>query len=441
MRLGLFMCLLRLLFVAFIPIFSHPFPIYRHHIDTDFMGKISFRFRKSQGQLTAKDKTKPQRLYMRLYVGGRQHWVQTPIYMPPANWDFQKQRVKPQAGNSLELNSKLNDVEQKAYGILAQGKDHQLVLKELEAIMHDKTTRSDGVDMEAAIELHLAFVKNSLAPNTLKKYHTLKGHLMAFRDQAFQPLYFSMVDDRFGEAFTRYLYAAGMQDVSVNKVLKNLKTLLKWSFKEGFVVVDLSRYIKLNKVRLDQPIAPTLQEVSRLWALDVSSMPSLQKVKDMAMILYYTGQRFSDLKKMQLKEVQNGVWKLVSKKTLTVTEVPLVGWASPAYAVIERNGYRIPRMVDVTFNRHIKTLGEMAGLSRMVQVIEFRGRQVDRQYKPLYTQLSSHTWRRACITHLKEKGLSNSLIMQLTGIEEEKTLKAYTARNTQALKDALMNLR
>jgi integrase len=82
-------------------------------------------------------------------------------------------------------------------------------------------------------------------------------------------------------------------------------------------------------------------------------------------------------------------------------------------------------LTNPEFNRHIKTIGKMAGICQNIKFSHRRGNKTIEEIKPKYDWISSHTARRSFCTNEFLAGTPVELIMKISGHKSIKDFYKY----------------
>jgi len=102
----------------------------------------------------------------------------------------------------------------------------------------------------------------------------------------------------------------------------------------------------------------------------------LEVVKDLFVFQMYTGLPYSDMQAFDIGDYKwdGKTWRHVGERIKT--GVPYVSQLlPPSVKVLEKYGWKIPRLSNADYNRHLKSLGTMAGIKT-----------------PLHSHLARHTF-------------------------------------------------
>jgi integrase len=148
----------------------------------------------------------------------------------------------------------------------------------------------------------------------------------------------------------------------------------------------------------------------------------LDTIRDWFVIDCYTGLRISDLQVLGKQNYANGMITISNKKTGEKVVVPV----HPAVKKIrtKHNGFP-PPVTDFQINRYIKSIARSAKIDKDVLTSITKGGVQVNEYKKKHDLVTCHTARRSFITNLLKSGVSETLVMKLTGIKAYQTMKRY----------------
>lgn len=136
--------------------------------------------------------------------------------------------------------------------------------------------------------------------------------------------------------------------LSFDKIGRNPYDRLKGKFKRG---------------ERENPEYLTEDEMRRFEAIILPQGSELDVVHDLFIFQMYTGLPYSDMQAFDASEYKydGEAWKRVGKRIKT--GVPYVSQLlPPAVKVLEKYGWEIPQLSNADYNRHLKALGQMAGI-------------------------------------------------------------------------------
>lgn len=203
----------------------------------------------------------------------------------------------------------------------------------------------------------------------------------------------------------------------------NIGARLKVAMHEGFRLKyhnnqDFREF--QSKKEQTEAIALTPEEIELLWAYSPRN-ELYGKVRDLALIGYYSAARFSDYSRLTMDNVRDGKLEFVQKKTGDKVIIP----ASPRLVLLlERNGGVAPSVNQVVFNRYIKTIARDSGIGGVVDLPEsHRKRDGSPTYR--WEMVQSHTFRRSALTALYLSGVPVRDCMFVSGHKSISAFERY----------------
>ena len=156
-----------------------------------------------------------------------------------------------------------------------------------------------------------------------------------------------------------------LSDAAVYNYHKCLKALLHRAL--SFGKIDANPYDrlkgKLKRGERENPEYLTEDEMKRFEAVILPKGSELDVVHDLFIFQMYTGLPYSDMQAFDASDYKydGEAWKRVGERIKT--GVPYVSQLlPPAVKVLEKYGWEIPQLSNADYNRHLKALGQMAGI-------------------------------------------------------------------------------
>lgn len=155
-----------------------------------------------------------------------------------------------------------------------------------------------------------------------------------------------------------------------------------------------------SKKEQTEAIALSPEEIEMLWQYTPRN-ELYGKVRDLALIGYYSAARFSDYSRLSSDNIRDGRLEFTQKKTDEKVVLP----ASPRLVLLlERNGGKAPSVNQVVFNRYIKTVARESGIDGVVELPKSK-RKKDGSPTYRWEMVQSHTFRRSALTTLYLSGV------------------------------------
>lgn len=414
---------------------------------------------------------KETRIYIALVIDrGRIMKVRTPYTILPKEWDFKKQGKKDILAGSIEFNGKLQELRKDILNKYEETiKDHpeyddnavSKVLKEYGSTK-GKPKNDTSNDFSQVLDEFIKYLEGEVTLGTIKKFVTLKKSLLAFgiEYKTYEYLTFALIDHKFKDNYTMYLRnqaprgrqksrpegeQKGLLNDTIGKYIECLKTFCKWAEERGYnnysVYNEFSNFTKANRKRKKQDhdiVTLTLPELKHFYSFDFSDKPYLDRVRDLFCFGVYTGQRWSDIERMNKEDISGDVWTFTAYKTKKQTEIDLIGFAAPALDILRKYDYHLPKISLTKFNLYIKDAAEEAGITTETRIVRYIGAKEVKITKPKYKFIGSHTARKTCVSILlNDYNLNISHVLQITGHSDLKTLQKYINKDRKARRDAM----
>ncbi|RYZ90892.1 MAG: hypothetical protein EOP04_02415 [Proteobacteria bacterium] len=296
------------------------------------------------------------------------------------------------------------------------------------------------------IEEHRTPAGDRIKPATVKKYHTVRNHIIDF--QGHDKYELEAINEEWFDRFKSFLYGErNLTDNSMCKYVKALKTYL--------LAISAKMKIRLD---VDLKSIRAVEKVPNVHVLRLDELKDLMQhkfikpehgfIRDVFVFQCLTGQRYSDIYRIQWDDIHNSsqlgkVWMVTTVKTEDNLMVPL---SAEAQKILEQYaGYPnpLPRFANQYMNRELKVMAKELGLIRRVQVVKYRDGRREEKYHFLWEILSTHMARKTFISNSLEFGIPERAIREISGHKDEKSFKRYIQVDTyhqRLLLDAWNNL-
>jgi integrase len=404
--------------------------------------------------------------------------IKTEHVIYPSQWDFSKQLKKDKLAGAPEFNKKLlelkDDILLKYQKIIKDFPDLSFpkvaeLLKEYGKTKEIPFLNKDK-DLFQIMDEFILSMEGEVSLGTIKKFNTLKKSLLEFgrENKKYATISFSNIDHTFKDAFTKYLRSQkprgrqksrpeGMQEGLLNdtigKYIECLKTFCRWAEERCYntysTYKEFSNFTKANRKRKKQGhdiVTLTLQELKHFYTFDFSKVPdmslekqnSLDRVRDLFCFGAYTGQRWSDIERLDKLEINEDIWTFTAFKTKKETEIDLIGYAAPALNILKKYDYQLPKISLQKFNLYLKEAAQAAEIDTIVKIRRYVGDKEIEISKPKYEFLGSHTARKTCVSILLNNyNMNVTHVLEITGHSDLKTLQKYINKDRKARREAI----
>ncbi|WP_018629346.1 site-specific integrase [Niabella aurantiaca] len=383
----------------------------------------------------------------------------TDVKIPPTYWDKAgrciSERLPANHGDYNELNDELKRLKKIVEDIVTYAglkkiplearaqfaKTHfsptfdfnDIETKEKEAAEQQETEKKNRINVYYQFDEYIKSKKRKVSKATLTVYGNVKSHLLAFEAFRGQEISFDSFDFSFYEDFVDYLtfehihirrktVQTGLKLNTIGKTIKHLRGFIKDRAKRKIVKpIDLSDF-KIPEEESDA-IYLTYEEIAKIYQADLSEHPYLIEYRDLFVLACLTGLRFSDFSTLRPEDLQWGMLYKKQEKSDHWVIIPLRHEAKLIFTRQFRD--RIPELTNPEFNRHIKTIGKLAGITQIVKFSYKKENQTITVTKSKYEWITSHTARRSFCTNEFLAGTPVELIMKISGHKRTKDFYKY----------------
>ncbi|MDG4944986.1 site-specific integrase [Weeksellaceae bacterium KMM 9713] len=312
-------------------------------------------------------------------------------------------------------------------------------------------------DLISFIEYYVEVIKqkNELSRSTIQKYINLKRKIKEF--QKFQGVTYrrsNFDEDAFLEFYNFLITEDGLMKSTANRTLKNLKTVLRYARSKSLEVSNDLDNVKTPSIK-GFKVWLSFGELKRIMNTNILN-EDLNSAKDWLIIGCYTGQRVSDLLRMNKNMIYSRInsdgdkfyfIELIQKKNreknakegrdTSAISIPI---HYEVQRILDKRGGEFPPIFSTDpesnatlFNKHIKTVCEIAGIDELVEGKVFNEVLKRNEIKTTekYNLISSHICRRSFATNFYgDKRFSTPQIMAITGHKQESVFLAYIGKQS-----------
>jgi len=288
-------------------------------------------------------------------------------------------------------------------------------------------------DIYYQLDEYIKSKERKVSKATICVYRNVKAHLLAFEAYRGKKITFDSLDFAFYDDFVNYLTfehihmrrqtkLAGLKLNTIGKTIKHLRVFIKDRVKRKIIPpIDLSDF-KIPEEESDA-IYLSHEEIAKIYQADLSAHPHLIEYRDLFVLGCLTGLRFSDFSTLQPEDLKRDMLHKKQAKSDHWVIIPLREEAKLIFTRQFRD--KIPALTNPEFNRHIKTIGKLAGINRTIKFSYKKGNKDISIVKPKYEWITSHTARRSFCTNEFLAGTPVELIMKISGHKNVKDFYKY----------------
>jgi len=263
---------------------------------------------------------------------------------------------------------------------------------------------------------------------TTKGYTTTLNHLKEFQKDYHRKIDFDTIDLDFYDDFVNFFMEENYATNSIGNHIKNLKMFMRAALeKKLHTNIDFqNRRFKKLEEQTDS-IYLNDDEILKIYKLDLSDNPTLEKIRDLFIVGCYTGLRFSDYHRItpeNIKKRGKGTFLQVkTQKTVEPVVIPM-NWMLEELTKKYKSHFPKP-YTNQEMNRELKIIGKKAKIKEKVSLSKTKGGlRVDvTDFK--YDLITTHTARRSFATNMYLAGIPSISIMKITGHRTEKSFLRY----------------
>lgn len=396
-------------------------------------------------------------IFIQYCYGDKKVLLHTGIKVPPKCWNRKQQCIEDslpaENGVAAELNNELlrmrsvvNALALKARTIKTEERGKflkdsfsaDLVLENVEGKISEKENKKkkdqqDALDVYYQFDEYIKSKQRKVGRATLTVYANVKSHLLAFEAYRKQKITFDNFDFGFYESFVDYLtfehvhlrrqaILTGLRLNTIGKTIKHLRGFIKDRVKRKIIQpIDLTDF-KIPEEESDA-IYLSHEEIAKLYQTDLDEHPNLIEYRDLFVLACLTGLRFSDFSNLRPEDLQKDMLYKKQEKSDHWVVIPLRDEAKLIFT--RQFQEKIPALTNPEFNKHIKTIGKLAGINKLVKFSYKKGNKNITVSKPKFDWITSHTARRSFCTNEFLAGTPVELIMKISGHKRTKDFYKY----------------
>ena len=206
----------------------------------------------------------------------------------------------------------------------------------------------------------------------IREYHASFGYLKEYAQAIGKEIDFNDIDLEFYDGFKAFLETYRSKTIknglalnTVGKKIQTLKIFLNEATARGVntnLKYQSTRFIAVTEE--SDNIYLTVEEIEKIYSLDLSDKPKLEKVRDLFVIGCWTGLRYSDWNKVRPENIQEGFVSLKQQKTGQPVVIPL---HPTVQAILDKYDGDLPRPItNQKFNEYLKLVAKLADFKEAI---------------------------------------------------------------------------
>jgi integrase len=382
---------------------------------------------------------------LRIYLNGKERWLNTKIYIKPMQWDEKRKQVKKHP-LALEYNQQLQNLLNKAI-------DYQMELIKRKIPLHlDHLVKFESEHQNLTFTEFFAqqlnVVKITMKPGTYKSHKTIFNRLSNFR----HPIFFHELDFRFLSEYNTHLLENGASTNYAGKHHRVIKRYVNEAISHGYISPDDNPYkrfkIKTAPAQEKFLLPDELKQIEELTFPPQES--SLEQCRDFFLYLTYTGSRYETASEVLVSDIlETSKGFMVSRgsdKTEKLNDLPLY----LLFPHPDGGATKPERIVRKFLNLHKELYDGDLSKSKLPLFLGFTIQHLNRQLKEIASRiecrkvvkdhLSTHFGRHTFGTILSDKVDNIVVVQELMQHADITTTRRYLHLNRKYLKQALKQI-
>lgn len=299
----------------------------------------------------------------------------TGVFLNPEHWNASKQKAHPPNKVNNQINTQLSLIKQElnqAFLFL------QVQDKEFDVDDIYRQYKGENIKQEKSIlemfQLHILKQEKLIGISTTKvslaKFQQTETHVKSFIKYHYKKSDFMLKDMTmaFINEFEYYLKSEKMfKQNTIHKTLQRFKHIVKMSVALDFLAKDPFILYK-NRKPQKQVVFLSTEELALLEGYSFASS-RLQQVADMFIFCCYTGLGYSEMAKLDHKnihqEADGNTWiKVHRQKTNRDYEIPILSKAQSIIEKYKTESQLLPIISNQRFNSYLKEIAEIVGITK-----------------------------------------------------------------------------
>jgi len=378
--------------------------------------------------------------------------LNTGIAIPAQYWDGQKEAIAKSLpssyGNFDHLNESLTEMLRTVEDLIKlaekQNVEHKgqflkeafkpgIQISTVQVAETVEIAKTKGADLYTEFERYIKSNEKKVSKATLTVFKNVKEHLEAFEAFKKDKISFKSFDYNFYDGFIEFLTfeyqlprrltpTFGLKTNTIGKTIKQLRIFLRDRMRRKIIApIDLTDF-KIPEEETDA-IYLSHDEIRKIYSCDLSAYPYLGEYRKLFVLACLTGLRFSDFSTLRPEDLRNDMLYKKQNKSDHWVIIPLRTEAKEIFT--EQFKEKLPQLTNAEFNRHIKTIGKIAGINNLITFSFKKGNKDVIEIKPKYEWITTHTGRRSFCTNEFLAGTPVKLIMKISGHKKEKDFYRY----------------
>lgn len=263
--------------------------------------------------------------------------------------------------------------------------------------------------------------------SSILQYQYLSNLLQEFYPE--MKLTFDDVDPNFFNSFTQFCYEKNLSNNTIYQIYSKLKAFMNTEYENSTHNNISFKSLKFKAVESDL-FAFSEDDILKIHN---HQDPKRNLFKVMFMVQFLTGQRYSDLKRINSSTInfENQIITFRQQKTENKVIIPIT-------PILENYLHQFVKFKIPTIQNQITQLKRIArdcGLNSLITKTKILAGVRKDITLPMYELVSTHIARRSFITISLKKGVAPQVIMKITGHTDFSSFEKYVKFNEEDIKN------
>ena len=390
-------------------------------------------------------------IQIRLSFNGERVNLETGYTIDPNKWDKDIEKVKRNCTNSQGLTfAEINDGIAnylyiinsifKRYEQLGEGYPTKEQVKEE---FHIATKRKDKV-VKTLLEYYDEFMENrsilnSWSDNNKKKYIAIKNKFQEHNPS----LQIEELSEQTLLQIAKFFQRYWKNNSTFTKRWQDIRAFFKWCDDNNYPIhKDWKRFQIKYKTAKKFIVYLEADELLKIYNHDFTGDKShLALYRDWLCFGAFTSLRFSDIGRLEKKDVRDDYFEITTKKDSDPVKIELNKYSRAIIQKYKKNPFAkkkvLPPVHNAVLNKYLKDIGELCEVNTIITKTHYEGTKRIEESKPKYEFITSHTGRKTFICLALSMGIPPTTVMAWSGHESYEDMKPYIRITDQAKADAM----
>jgi site-specific recombinase XerD len=317
-------------------------------------------------------------IYMRINGLDKEVNLSTNIFEKPKNWDKRKGQFKISLPNANYLNGIIKNKEGEVWDYVDECRKSR---KELSSETLKKYFKMEGSEdnqktLLYGFEKFVSLNKQTHANGTIRHYQADRSILKDFIRYHYKisDCFIREVNFEFLTSFQDYLIEVRKNKPNtIGKHIQRIRAVINLAIKLDWIKEDPTRKFKVKSEPTSRTTL-TIEEISIIANLDLSSNSRLEIARDLFLFMTQTGLSYSDLKALSFRHIEEGgkLIRIMRKKSRELCLIPLLPQAQLLLKKYKNHIEAVykskcfPVFCNQVLNRRLKEIATMARIEKQI---------------------------------------------------------------------------